>query len=104
MLELRAGRRSARFGDVNFKAGKKVMESSLAAMVATGSEFFVLPRLYGSVKIPAKFGFQLKDDELLTYSMASCPLFFVFDSCAFVTVGSRRYKLFLKLYVLHSKR
>ncbi len=48
-----------------------LMESALAAMVASGSEFFVLPRLFGSVKIPAKFGFQLKDGELLTYSMAS---------------------------------
>jgi hypothetical protein len=47
-----------------------LMTHLLAGMISEGSEFYVLPRAVGAAKIPAKFGMQLKDDELLTYSMA----------------------------------
>jgi hypothetical protein len=45
------------------------MTHCLSAIISEGSQFFVLPRTFGAAKIPAKFGMQMNDDELLTYSM-----------------------------------
>ncbi len=48
------------------------MTHFLAGVIGDGSEFFVLPRAFGAAKIPAKYGLQLGDDDLLTYSTVRC--------------------------------
>lgn len=63
-------REKVRLVDPQYTGGSSdLMTHSLSAIIGDGSEFFVLPRAFGPAKIPAKFGMQMKDDELLTYSM-----------------------------------
>ena len=49
----------------------ELMTHALEGIAREGSVFFVLPRAFGAAKIPAKFGLQMEDHELLTYGMVS---------------------------------
>ena len=87
-----------------------LMTHALEGIAREGSVFFVLPRAFAAAKIPAKFGLQMQDNELLTYGMvrACCVVLFCLHCWwwfrCFVIDVSRSNHSYLSLFAPFSKR